>query len=61
MPIAKNVSKEIVNNVVNVANDDIEGKDIKNSVKERIQNSLEKLKNQKGSGKSKRHIINRLF
>ena len=54
MPIAKNVGKEIVNNVANVANDAIEGKNIKDSVKDRIQTSLEKLKNQKGSGKRKR-------
>ena len=49
LPIAQNVGKEIVNNVANVANEAIEGKNIKASAKERFQTSLEKLKNQKGS------------
>jgi len=49
LPIAKNVGKEIVHNVANVATDAIEGKDIKESARENFKTSLDKLK-QTGRG-----------
>lgn len=48
LPIAKVLGKEVINNVASVANDAIDGRDIKESVNEKLKNTLEKL--QKGKG-----------
>ena len=49
LPIAKNVGKEVINTAASVANEAIDGKDIKESAKEKIKNSLQNLK-QTGKG-----------
>lgn len=54
LPLVKSMGKEIVTNAASVANDAIEGKNIKESAKEKIIDSLEKLKQQKGSGLKKK-------
>lgn len=48
LPIAKNVGKEIVQNIASIANDAIEGKNIKESAKEKIKSSFNKIKQGKG-------------
>lgn len=50
LPIAKSIGKEIVTNAATVATEALEGKNIKESAKEKILTSLEKLKQQKGNG-----------
>lgn len=50
LPIAKSIGKELVTSAATVANEAIDGKDIKESAKEKIIDSLEKLKTQKGNG-----------
>jgi len=49
LPIAKNVGKEVINTAASVAQEAIEGKDIKESAKEKIKNTLQNLK-QTGKG-----------
>lgn len=49
LPIAKNVGKEIVQNIASIANDAIEGKNIKESAKEKFKSSFDKI-NQTGKG-----------
>ena len=56
LPIAKEIGKEVVSNVANIANDAIEGRDIKESAKRNIKTSLEKL--QKGKGIKRKRINN---
>lgn len=48
LPVAKSIGKEIITNVADIANDAIEGKDIKESAKEKFKTSLEKLQQGKG-------------
>jgi hypothetical protein len=48
LPVAQSIGKEVVKNVAEVATDALDGKDIKESVKTKIKNSLEKI--QKGKG-----------
>lgn len=56
VPVAKNIGKEIIANAASVANDAIEGKDIKESATQKFKSSLEKL-TQKGKGiKRKRKL-----
>lgn len=55
MPIVKSVGKELISNAANIATEAIDGRDIKNSVEEKIKEGLEKLKNQKGSGVKRKH------
>lgn len=54
LPIAQNIGKEVVENVAAIAKDAIEGKDIKESAKEKFKTSLEKIANQKGKGTKKK-------
>lgn len=58
LPIAKEVGKEVIKNVAEIASDAIEGRNITDSTKEKIRGSLEKLSNnnnnnQRGSGNHK--------
>lgn len=56
LPVAKNIGKEIITNAASVANDAIEGKDIKESATQKFKTSLEKL-TQRGKGiKRKRNL-----
>lgn len=55
LPLAKSVGKEIIHNVTSIATDALDGKDIKESAKQKFTTSLEKL-NQSGQG-IKRKII----
>lgn len=48
LPIVKNVGKEVVHNIASIAKEAIDGRDIKESVEEKLKNSLEKF--QKGKG-----------
>lgn len=50
LPVAKSVGKEIISNAASMANDALEGKDIKESANAKIRSSLEKLLPQKGKG-----------
>lgn len=57
LPVAKNIGKEIISSAASVANDAIEGKDIKESAKEKLKTSFDKL-TQRGKGiKRKRNKI----
>lgn len=49
LPLAKNIGKEMIHNVAGIANDAIEGRDLKESAKEKFKSSLEKI-SQKGRG-----------
>lgn len=49
LPVVKNIGKEIVHNAASVASEAIDGRDIKESAKEKFKSSLEKL-NQTGKG-----------
>lgn len=48
LPVAQSIGKEVVKNVAEVASDALDGKDIKESVKSKIKNSLEKIQSGKG-------------
>lgn len=50
-PIVKNVGKEAFKTAVNIANDTLEGKDIKSSLKSRVKDSLNSISTQYGNGK----------
>lgn len=50
LPVAKNIGKELITNTAAIATEAIDGKNIKESAKEKIQTSLEKFKQQQGKG-----------
>ena len=50
-PIASSVGKEALKSAVNIANDTIDGKNLTDSTKERIKESLNILSNKYGNGK----------
>lgn len=52
LPLVKEVGKEVIHNVAGIANDAIEGRNIKESAKEKFKTSLQKL--QRGNGIQKR-------
>lgn len=49
-PIIKNVGKEVIKGVSNLANDGLDGKDIKESTKSRLEETLNSIKNTTGRG-----------
>lgn len=53
LPIIKNVGKDIVHNAAHVAKEAIDGRDIKESAKEKFKSSIEKL-HQFGRGKKRK-------
>ena len=56
LPIAKNVGKEVIQNIASIATDAIEGKDIAESAKEKVQTALDKLKDQSGKGYKRKRM-----
>ena len=50
LPVVKYVGKEIISNAASIANDVLDGKDIKESANAKIRSRLEKLLPQKGNG-----------
>ena len=58
LPIAKKIGKEVVHNVAGIANDAIEGRDIKESAKEKFKTSFDKLQKGKGLKKRKKSFKN---
>ena len=55
LPLAKNVGKEIIQNVSSIAHDAIDGKDIKEGAKQKFKSSFEKL-SQIGKGYKRKRI-----
>ena len=56
-PIASTVGKEALKSAVNIANDTIDGKNLTDSTKERIKESLNILSNKYGNGKKQKDTI----
>jgi len=57
LPVAKEVGKHVIQNIAEIANDAIEGKSIKDSAKEKMKSSIEKLnQQQQQQGRGKRKI-----
>lgn len=52
LPLVRDVGREVIHNVAGIATDVIDGRNIKESAKEKIKTSLQKL--QKGNGIQKR-------
>lgn len=53
LPVVKSVGKEIISNVASIANEAIDGRNIKESAKEKFKTSLEKIQQGKGIKKRK--------
>ena len=53
LPVVKSVGKEALKTAVNIANDTLDGKDLKTSAKDQVKTSLNNFSNQFGNGKSK--------
>lgn len=57
LPVVKNIGKEALKSAVNIANDTIDGKTLKESAKSNMKKSLNKISEQYGNGAKKKLSI----